>query len=298
MTGNATPERAAIAPYVPTDWSSVANSLDRWKQGDLVGPVPWGWIAPSGIDVVTNVEVDADDDSEMTIALAAPDRLAIVTSQTCDVVSTGPGARHPFVQVSPVVEATGIEPNRLAALRQGEIVDLVLLDRPENGVWVADLRVSVPLSKAILSAFTPQPGFRSERGRLDFAAHLAAKVGRPALHDFVSDTARKIIQQAIKEAKADTDWWTEVDEVRVRCTPTRLHPTALEYLVVAREEKLPPADRNRWKVAIDRVRKAAKPLGIKVMHPIHKERMTLLANDYRSSTQVHLDGIRRVSEIH
>ncbi|MFD2025763.1 hypothetical protein [Promicromonospora aerolata] len=299
MSNQTGPEQAALAKYVPDSWGELKQPLDIWKQGDLLGPIPWGWVAPSGIDPVTNLEVDAEE--AFTLTLATDDTTVIVTSQTCDVLATGPGARHPFVQVSPAVEATGMDPSKLVAVRRWETVDLVLLDPPDDkeGVWIADLRVSVPVSKAVLSQFAPRPGFRTEQGFLDFAAHLAAKVERPALHDFVTVQARKIIQDAIGEAGTeDTDWWTEVDEVRVRCTPTRLTPKELEFLVIARGDRLSSRSRNEWRRTIGRVKKAGKPHGIEVMHPIHFQRRTLLAQDYRSSSAVDIKGLRRVPDIH
>jgi hypothetical protein len=199
------------------------------------------------------------------------------------------------------VDATGAEPGRLAAIRRWEIVDLALLDPPDGNeaTWTADLRISIPVSKAVLARFTPRPGFRSERGFMDFAARLAAKVERPALHDFVSGEVRQIINDAVKSAGAnDTTWWTDVDEVRVRCTPTRLTPKTLEFLVIARDGKLVAADRGRWRTTINRVRKAAKAHGIEVMYPLHRERLTLSAQDYRSSTALQITGLRRVPDMY
>jgi len=298
VTGYAGSERAAIAPYVPDAWTGF-ESIDTWKQGDMLGPIPWGWVAPAGVDPVTNLEADAGDGLALTMALA--DTFAVVTSQTCDVATTGPGARHPFVQVSPVVDAAGADPGRLAAIRRWQIVDLAPLDPPgANGtVWIADLRISIPVSKAVLTRFAPRAGFRSEQGYLDFAAHLAAKVERPALHDFVSGEVRQIINDAIKSAGAnDTAWWTDVDEIRVRCTPTRLTPRTLEFLIIARDDKLAGTDRGRWRMTINRVRKAAKVHGIEVMHPLHRERLTLSAQDYRSSTALQITELRRVPDMY
>src|SRR5206468_2164638 len=88
------------------------------------------------------------------------DTWAVITSQTCDVVASGPGGRHPTVQVSPLVNLDGADPNKITGIRRNMNVDSVLVpDVPGGGTWAADLRISLPVSKAVLLQQSRIPGF-------------------------------------------------------------------------------------------------------------------------------------------
>lgn len=294
------PEYQALAPYTPNAWEEIAggDKIDRWKQGDLLGPIPLGWIAPRGVDLVTDLEVTTEDAPLVLTSAPSGMTLAIITSQTCDVTTGGPGARHPFVQVSPVAEVPGIEANKLGALHRGEVVDLVLLAPPGRPAsappLVADLRISLPVSKAVLVEMDPRPAFSDENGYLEFAHKLAVKVERPALHDFVTRDARSIIRDAIrKDSSTDTSWWSQVEEVLVLCLPTRLAPMDVEFIIVARGNRLGPAEADKWKRVIEQVRKGAKQHGIKVRLPLHETTRDLRASMYRSSTALDIPELRQ-----
>lgn len=293
------PELAVLAAYTPTEWNSVAGNerIGRWKQGDLLGALPWGWVAPTGWDQITNLEADADEG--VLAAVVAPKWLeqAIVTSQTCDIAVTGPGARHPFVQVSPVLAVPEIDSSKLAVLKIGGVVDLALLTPPNGpsaGHLIADLRVSIPVSKAVLASQEPRQGFTDQAGYLAFARQLAAKLERPAVHDFVTLTARDIIKSALAaDAKVNTGWWSQVEEVRVKCEPTHLEPSRVEFIVVARTRELAASDVDKWKQVNERIRNAGKKVDISVRHALHETSTTMLAMTYRDSVQLDLPQLRQ-----
>jgi hypothetical protein len=293
------PELAVLSAYTPTSWDSVTGNerIGRWKQGDLLGPLPWGWVAPAGWDQVTNLEVDTDGGALAVVVAPTGLAQAIVTSQTCDIAVTGPGARHPFVQVSPVLAVPEMDPSKLAALKRGDVVDLALLTPPGGwhiGPLIADLRVSIPVSKAVLAAQDPQPGFADEAGYLAFARQLATKLERPALRDFITGDARAIIQTALAaDAKVNTGWWSQVEEVRVKCDPNRLEPSLVEFIVVARTRALAATDVDKWKQVNERIRSAGKKVGISVRHPLHETATSMLAMTYRASVQLDLPQLRQ-----
>lgn len=299
---------------VPTEWEDGdAKSIDRWGLGDLLGPTRMTWIGPTGHDRVTDVTVDSDQAAGTLVAVSPPDQIscAIVVSQTCDVVSTGPGARHPFVQVSPVIVTTRTGVKNLDRLAHWEVRDRALLspsrdtvtqlsdEDPADVVLIADLRVSIPVSKALLAGREPQPGFAEEMDLLAFAEHLALKTCRPALHGFVTDTARTQNQDAIRnDAKTNTAWWSQVDEVRVRCRPTRLYPKQLEFFIVHNHSGPPdPASVDRWNQIFKTVRKAGRREGIEVFKPVHETIRDFRAETYRQTVALDLPEIKRGTDV-
>jgi hypothetical protein len=300
-----------LDPYVPDAWKPDDSAwIDQWSQGDLVQSLPVGWVGPAGHDRVTNVDATPPDPAmgggtKVIIDAGRSFVAGIITSQTCDVVTTGPGERHPFVQVSPVLFGVATSFPNLDALQAGRVIDRFLLD-PEPStlralggqlatsqeVLVADLRISLPFSKALLVGQRPLRGFRTEKAALTFAAHLAAKVSRAALSDAVIE-AKEVVAQAFRAAsRQDTTWWTQVDEVRVLCKPTRLDPTNVTFLVVHRTQPT-PATVDRWLKVTSSARRQLKSNNITLRHTLHETVNELRAVDYRESVALDLPELYR-----
>lgn len=288
-------ELAALAQFTPTEWSlELRQGLDCWKQGHLVRDMPLAWAALPGVDVVTNLDSGPSENPRLIVQPDADLSWAIATSQTCDIAATGPGALHAFVQVSPVVTVDGMNQQKLESISRGEVVYLTLLRPPRlEGTYVADLRISIPVSKSVLAGCEPEEAFDDEAGYLAFARQLALKAERPALHDFLSRDVRTLIRNRIAASRKskDTSWWQQVHEVRVQARPTRLEPQQAELIVVGRSI-LTPAEKNEWKVLGDTIRKASKAHGIEFRHPLHVTTTTLLAFQCRASTRLDIPELR------
>ena len=102
----------------------------------------------------------AFDDEEL-FELDARDRAAygLITTQTCDINEASP--KHPWIHVAPVEQ---MDEGDLAALvRQHRVTYLVPLAPPTlEGLWVADLRLEVPVEKSWLVGRHPREAFASE----------------------------------------------------------------------------------------------------------------------------------------
>lgn len=107
------------------DWSPHEETLGRWKQGDLLRDVPLTWVAPSGIDPVTGLTFEADDEAAGAVTLEGTYDV-IVCSQTCDLGAGPPGDNHPFVLVAPLIHEDGFgEPKRRSDAAKGMLGHLV-----------------------------------------------------------------------------------------------------------------------------------------------------------------------------
>jgi hypothetical protein len=174
---------------IATDWPpKVVAAVAKFDQGDLVEAPPFFYAGVPGKAVwyATAAFAQEDDADEcIVVDLDPQDRspYGILTSQGCDVVDV---ARKPWVQVAPVFDAR--EDPRLPEIRREAIPHLVLLDPPTlDGVWVADLRLEMPIEKSWLVGRNPIPGFRDDDARTNFGRHLGARLQRPALPDEVHD---------------------------------------------------------------------------------------------------------------
>ena len=248
------PARSLVDELLPTAWpADVAQGLAVWRTGDLVADPVFSWAGPAAADPVTEAgaggrhsydwEPVADPGLSVTYGL--------VVSQTCDIVATGPGAKHPFVDIVPVFRADGYAEARreIEQFKRGYLVALTA--QPAEGFWVADLRLTMPVSKALLVVRTPLPGFATEEDLLNFAEALARKRRRPALHDVLSETLPRSLddyadEQAKAKPPAPPGWLEKVDQVRLRVTNGRLQPQGAQ-LWVLQQTPLDPAEIQVWR---------------------------------------------------
>lgn len=208
---------------------SVQGALNAWRQGDLVQGIGMFWAGTMHPDPLTGLEAAPSpgqpwpvvpwDGIPAASAGAAGDvpeaadwssSWSIITSQTCDVVGAGPGGRHPIVQVSPLVDLTAADPNKVTAVRRHMNVDLTPVSSvPGGGIWAADLRISLPVSKAVLLEQQRTHGFATATEAHEFAERVAGKFRRAALHDELSVALVAGLERVVKQAKKAGTAWLE-----------------------------------------------------------------------------------------
>jgi hypothetical protein len=171
---------------------------------------------------------------------------SIITSQTCDVVATGPGQRHPTVQVCPLLRLDDhLDKGQIAEIGKGSRVDLITVPGvPGGGEWAADLRISVPVSKAVLLRQEPVHGFTSEEESQQFAERVAAKYRRPALHDEISGGLVNGLRALVAEARAGKAPWPDlIEQFRLLVLDgDRLTPRSVRVLTILLRPGMAAAD--------------------------------------------------------
>jgi hypothetical protein len=291
-----------IDDLLPDAWPDDAvAALDSWRQGHLIGCDVGAWIAVAGgVDPVTGDDFsDRGNGMVGAVATVSDTGYFAVVSQTCDIGATGPGARHPFVEVCPVRDVgAAFTQEKIKQIRDGEIVEYVYLTSPpEHGKdWAVDLRAAVPLSKGALIAVGPVEGFASEDDELDLAARVAAKFERPTLHDYLSKNLIDSLDAFIsKERKKSEDWCEDVEQLRLEVEGNRLAPKRVRLVVVTDVDfnrflnnKKNPL-RDHWKSH----KKALKAAGIEqapiAFRPVDK----FAVKDYRSCIPLNIPALGR-----
>lgn len=260
-------------------------SLDEWRQGllvstwaaayvDVTAPDPESGEVPEEAHPFEAVQ-DLDDAHVPYVA---------VTSQTCDVVGSGPGARHPFVQVSPVRDLSGWNLDKLNQVRSGEINDWILLTEPpvQGAIWGIDLRASWPLSKAALSATDPVAGFASPDDEREIGARLARKFERPAFPDAITTTAVRLLDAAVGRGMKAM-WATDVVQLRLDVLEgTVLRPHEVRVLVIS-EGSLDPASRKEFANAWAACKASIRAEGIKWTRAAFRDIERMSAREYRDT---------------
>lgn len=293
------------------DWlkkPEAATALERWRQGDIVHGlrVFWG-VSDHGIDPLSGAQLDPQPDGGWVTAReslhtrdgAVPaQQFGIIVSQTCDVAATGPGARHPTVQVAPIVNLSDLSASRAGDVQAGRTVDMVIVTAMQPlGEWAADLRISLPVSKAMLTDQEPTRGFLTEEDCLRFSDQVAIKLRRPALHDYLAKDMRESLETLIRrERRLGASWMDRVEQVRVRVTAgDRISPQAFELIVITIDDPLTAAEREplrQWRNAqiktVARATAAGKLLPLRIL-PLDK----VSVRDYRESVPLRLDELQQ-----
>jgi hypothetical protein len=287
---------------LPDSWpDNVVAALDLWRQGHLVRCAVGTWLARAG-----DVDFDAEDDFSGDI----DELLGVVTTvsdtgysavifQTCDIAATGPGARHPTVQICPVRNVgAAFSPEKISAIRGGEVVEYVYLTNPpEPGQdWAIDLRMSMPLSKRALALERPINGFASEEDELYLASRIAAKFERPALHDYLAkDLVDALNGLVLRARKNSDDWYEDVEQMRLVVEGNRLYPKRVR-LVVVTDVDFNGIHNGRKKALRDHWKSHKRPLkaaGIDQAPISFRFIDKLTAKDYRSALPLTIPALGR-----
>lgn len=303
MTETSTSEPPAEAPaghqideLIPASWADgVVAALDQWRQGDLLLGAPMFWAAPAGRDAILDIE-GAGIDWAALDAGSADGGWVMITSQTCDIAGTGPGARQPFVDVSPVYRLpTDYNPQALDAIRTHQVTYLKELTRPPAvGTHVVDLRLSLPVSKALLVAVEPIEAWASEYDRLVLAEHIATRVRRPALHDALSSELTHSLGTYISGThKNKPEWWQHVEQLRLRIRGDRLHPAAVGLLVCC-EIELTDEQRAVWRGWHKEGERVLKPHNIVLEPALIQTLDQMPARLYADSVPLRVPQLKRV----
>jgi hypothetical protein len=290
-----------IDNLIPGSWpQDVVTALDQWRQGHLIVGDLGTWLSAAGrYDPVTGEDIPDDESRLVAVAAGVGDAgyLAVV-SQTCDIAATGPGARHPFVQVCPVRDVgVAFSQAKVQQIRSGQIVEYVYLTKPpvSGRDWAVDLRMSIPLSKGALVATQPVEGFASEDDELALAARVATKFERPALHDYLSKNLIDALEELLSKAPSSHDWCDDVEQLRLQVAGTRLAPQRVRLIVVTDIDfngilttKKKPL-RDLWRSH----KKALRALGIEQDPIAFRTLDKISVTDYRNSIPLNLRALGR-----
>lgn len=291
-----------IDDLVPDVWPNAAiQALDVWRQGHLIRGDLAVWLAAGGVvDPVTGTDYfDQPHQLVAAVAEVGDTGYLAVVSQTCDIAATGPGRRHPFVQVCPVRDVgKAFTPQKVEQIRGGEVVEYVFLTSPPEPAqdWAIDLRASIPMSKGALVGTQPVVGFATEDDELALAGRLAAKLERPALHDYLSKDLLDDLNNFLGKAKKNQHWCDDVEQLRLQVDGPRLAPKRVRLLVVtdiefnavtgiAKREPL----RNWWKSH----RRPLRAEGIEQAPIAFRDVANIAVTEYRNSVPLNLPALGR-----
>lgn len=263
---------------VPGEWPpEVVEAAAEVQQGDLISTPPLGYAASLRYPIwsLTRQEAEVGADSDPVHLSLHPDdgpEWGIVVSQTCDVSEEG-AAMQPWVEICPVYEVDAAEtPPEYMHLLNG-------MQAAEGRIWVADLRLTVPIEKGLLvGRARGDPFAGSEEARIDFGVKLGWRRARAALsagvHVAIRETLKKRRANNKNAARAVR---TCVYKLMLQVQESRLKPRAVRLHVVYQvsgdctDERMREWFERWW----EKANEAAKEEGIELLPTVFHDRTSM-----------------------
>jgi hypothetical protein len=176
----------------------VPRAVEPFLQGHLIVQPPLFYVADLrhpiwGTTRLIAEDTPQEDQGEDFVDVALEDRppYGIITTQSCDLSEERPQPCQPWLAVAPVYQVSDD-----SSLRDREYVFELAPPELDGEIWVADLRIEMPLEKGLLVGRAPIDAFPDEHGYIAFGNFLARRRGRPALasvfHEVLSATTRRL----------------------------------------------------------------------------------------------------------
>lgn len=275
-----------VSPVASRSWSvDEASALDRWRQGHVLQGVPAVSIGhPHAAPVWSTSQRAESAGIPLLVESPVSDRRALVVSQGCDLVKI----TFPWATVVPVYNAsTTVPASQAGQIRTGQMWHLVHLTAgwAADGLWVADLRLEMPIDKTVLvAAGEPIEGFADETGYARLAERLAAARQRPAVPQPCIDHIVRPLQALMAQRREQgVDPLDGVREVRLQPDdPTT--PTVVTLFVLGVTGRTPDVD--EWSTLTDSLIEQAGLHGLVLVGPDVTSLDQMSAADYLTSQPI------------
>ncbi|UUY05397.1 hypothetical protein LRS13_07705 [Svornostia abyssi] len=217
----------------PQEWPERAReAMHALRQGSVVESPPFVFAASPEFPIHSVTKAWAKSDKAASgvvnvINESLRPQYGLIVTQTCDLVEEG-SPKRPWLQLAPVYVFRG-DKGQQNMIRSGRgFVYLCYLDglpAVEGGIWVADLRILIPVEKGWMVDRNVVPAFADEAGYERLAGVLAARFARKAFATVVNDHLVRPVVELLREIAAEYGGSDPIDEVALALGRSRLDPT-------------------------------------------------------------------------
>jgi len=227
----------------PGLWTEqTRETASQLRQGQAVELPPFFYYASAEHPVhqITHEWAEVTERSSGVVDLTAEDLrppYGLIATQTCDLAEEGKPKR-PWVQLAPVY-VYRCSAGEARKIQQGRSHPYLcwasgLGDR-DDGLWVADLRILLPVEKGWLVEQTTLPGFADEPGYTDFANRLATRFARPAYATELVNEVLKPLRDLLAEVSDRFAGDDGIVEVGLELGRDRLDPQSARVCFIGNE---------------------------------------------------------------
>jgi len=281
------------------DWLSevwpteVVEAMRRFSQGDLIEKPPFFFAGASKFAVTSFVRELGDPEEEdelFDLAMESRPPYGLITTETCDIAEGETDRpRQPFILIAPVYNLSG----RIAAERERLITDNrvgyirhLKGSALPSGLWVADLRIEIPVEKSLLVGRHALVVLDSEVERLELAGFLAARRDRPVLPEKVHVGVIRPLRRWVEGMNpAKRALLLDGVEVRLAIAGPRHDPDGLGLMMVSDAASISTSARAVWDARYEHMKTKADAT-----------HLTLLAHEYTTlddvSARRYLESVR------
>ena len=271
--------------------NGLLRKLREWEQGDVVANPPLFYFADPSAAIWEATRAYTDSSSGPEVILPPDEVLppyGMVTTQTCDIAEEESSRPvRPWVQIAPIYPVTNWKRKKLEG-GKGPRYWLLVPDLPEDGIWVADLRIEVPIEKSWLAGQIRVEGFENETEKRIVGRRLAWLKGRPAFSRELNEIQQSLFDALDRMESAELETHEtlldQLEEVIVQ-VDSYLAPTSVQLVFLT---NVPLADDcRRW---LSEWRESS-------VEEASVTGLTLHALDFRTLTSVTAEEYRRMTVI-
>ena len=183
---------------LPVDWPSAAqDAVSQFRQGDLVEAPPFFYAADGACPIWALTAKRVQDGVDASFPVLSEEQAppyGIITTQSCDLTEQPPAGKtrrpcRPWFQIAPVSPAERFDDYQVKCVVEKSWYQyLVPLTPPGlEGLWLADLRIEMPIEKGWLVGRDPIRAFSDLADYRAFSSRLRLLKSRAASEGDVSD---------------------------------------------------------------------------------------------------------------
>ncbi|WP_292975551.1 hypothetical protein [Mycobacterium sp.] len=260
--------------------------LDAYRQGHVIDEVPTFFLASDTYLWSGRRQTLVAETPSIVGEEGYPLRRAMILTQSCDLMK----GNNPWITVAPVYDAF----DRLPIGQHGQVKGAqighyihVTADWAADRLWVADLRLEIPVEKTLLMTRHPAEAFPDEAGYAQLALRLGARRQRLAAPQSCIDL---VVTPLFASMRALPDGGVALNsgvrEIRVDWNDPNT-PTVVTVFVVATDEAArQKIDGEGWAALVLGLYGRAQSGGITIVGPEITSMTDMCAADYIQSSLI------------
>lgn len=211
----------------------------------------------------------------------------MILTQACDLMRP----KNAWITVCPVYDATHrVSPRQFGQVKAGQIFHLVHISADwarSDSLWVADLRLEMPLEKSALADRVPFEAFDDEVEYVHLAERLGALRSRLAAPQNCLDLVVSPLFEAMHALADDGVGLNEhVRELRVSWNDPSVATVVTVWIVAATEAERAQVDSTGWQSLVLGLYEAANEGGITIVGPEITSMSDMTAAEYIQSAPI------------
>jgi len=262
------------------------EAVSEFRQGDLVERPPFLYAANGACPIWSLTRGIVEGGNDPSIAVLADEDAplyGIITTQSCDLTEQPPAGRRrlpcrPWFQVAPVSPEDRFTKDQVKMARKGRILYLVALSPPElGGLWLADLRIEMPVEKGWLIERRPIHGFGDQAEYRDFSLRLQYLRSRVASEGGITDRVLDHLQEFLaRDGARGRSALESVSYIMYEEHGAEHSPSLLTLHVFPFEDELPEQARDLFDEWYDECVKVCRAEGCSLQPPEYEARISPL----------------------